>query len=57
MQSVQYRNMTDEELIRQAYIKHEDPLVLELCARIARLLDEKIELAETVKDLTGHIPH
>jgi hypothetical protein len=47
MQSVQYRNMTDEELLRLAYIKHEDPLVLELCARIARLLDENAELKLT----------
>lgn len=41
MQSVQYRNLTDEELLRHAYIESTDPLVQELCARIARLLDEK----------------
>jgi hypothetical protein len=54
MQSVQYRNMTDEELIRQAYIKHDDPLVLELCARIARLLDDKADLE---KEFASRIPH
>ena len=54
MQSVQYRNMTDEELIRQAYIKHEDPLVLELCARIARLLDDKADLE---RELASKIPY
>ena len=41
MQSVQYRNLTDEELLRYAYMESTDPLVQELCARIARLLDEK----------------
>ena len=54
MQSVQYRNMTDEELIRLAYIKHEDPLVLELCARIARLLDDKADLE---KEFASRVPH
>ena len=57
MQSVQYRNMTDEELIRLAYMQNENPLILELCSRIARLVDENRELSETVKDLAGHIPH
>lgn len=57
MQSVQYRNMTTEELLRLAYIEHESPLVLELCNRMAKLLDDNAELAETIKDLSGHIPH
>ena len=49
--------MTDEELIRLAYMQNENPLILELCSRIARLVDENRELGDTVKDLTGHIPH
>lgn len=36
--------MTDEELLRRAYIEREDPLVQELCSRIARLIDELQEL-------------
>ena len=49
--------MTDEELIRRAYIEHQDPLVLELCSRIAKLIDQNAELQDTVKDIAGHIPH
>lgn len=44
MSRVQLANMTDEELLRYAYMEKDDPLVLELCARIARLLDENAEL-------------
>lgn len=57
MSRVQFANMTDEELIRLAYIEHDQPLVLELCSRIAKLIDQNAELQETVKDLAGHIPH
>ncbi len=57
MSRVQFANMTDEELIRRAYIEHDQPLVLELCSRIAKLIDENAELKETVKDIAGHIPH
>lgn len=39
MQSVQYRNMTDEELLRRAYMQGADPLVKELCERLSKLLD------------------
>ena len=49
--------MTTEELLRLAYIEHENPLILELCNRMAKLLDDNAELQETVKDLAGHIPH
>lgn len=49
--------MTDEELIRRAYIEHDQPLVLELCSRIAKLIDENAELKDTIKDIAGHIPH
>lgn len=42
--------MTDEELIRRAYIEHDDPLVLELCSRIARLLDKNAELEKTLDE-------
>jgi len=44
MSRVQLTNMTDEELLRYAYMEKDDTLVLELCARIARLLDENAEL-------------
>lgn len=49
--------MTDEELIRRAYIEYQDPLVLELCSRIAKLIDENADFQETIKDIAGHIPH
>ncbi len=57
MSRVQFANMTDEELIRLAYIEHDQPLVLELCSRIAKLIDENAELKDTIKDIAGHIPH
>lgn len=57
MSRVQLANLTDEELIRQAYIQNENPMILELCSRIARLLDENAELKGTVADLAAHIPH
>jgi hypothetical protein len=57
MSRVQLANLTDEELIRQAYIENENPMILELCTRIARLLDENAELKGTVTDLSEHIPH
>jgi len=57
MSRVQLANLTDEELIRLAYIENENPMVLELCSRIARLLDENAELKGTVTDLSEHIPH
>jgi hypothetical protein len=44
MSRVQLANMTDEELLRYTYMEKEDPLVQELCARIARLIDENAEL-------------
>ena len=40
MSRVQLANMTDEELLRHAYMEKDDPLVQELCARVARLIDE-----------------
>ena len=57
MSRVQFANMTDEELIRLAYIEHDQPLVLELCSRIAKLIDENAELKGAVTDLSEHIPH
>ena len=57
MSRVQLAHLTDEELIRQAYIENENPMVLELCSRIARLLDENAELKGTSTDLSEHIPH
>ena len=57
MSRVQLAHLTDEELIRQAYIENDNPFVLELCNRIAKLIDENAELKETVKDIAGHIPH
>lgn len=57
MSRVQFAHLTDEELIRQAYIEHDNPLVLELCSRIAKLIDENAELKGTVTDLSEHIPH
>ena len=57
MSRVQLAHLTDEELIRQAYIENETPMVLELCNRIARLLDENAELKGTITDLSEHIPH
>jgi len=57
MSRVQLAHLTDEELIRQAYIENETPMVLELCNRIAKLIDENAELKATIKDLTEHIPH
>jgi uncharacterized small protein (DUF1192 family) len=44
MSRVQLANMTDEELLRYTYMEEENPLVQELCARIARLIDENAEL-------------
>lgn len=44
MSRVQLANMTDEELLRYAYMEKDDPMVQELCSRIARLLDENAEL-------------
>ena len=44
MSRVQLANMTAEELLRYAYIESKDPLVLELCKHIARLIDENAEL-------------
>jgi len=44
MPPVQLANMTDEELLRYTYMEEENPLVQELCARIARLIDENAEL-------------
>lgn len=49
--------MTDEELIRLAYMENENPLILELCSRIAKLIDERDDLADTNKDLLGRIPY
>ena len=49
MQSVQYRNMTDEELLRQAYMQGADPLVKELCERLIKLLDAEKLLQERAK--------
>ncbi len=46
MQSVQYRNMSDEELLQLIYMNNDDPLVRELCARIERLIDEKEMMKE-----------
>jgi len=57
MSRVQLAHLTDEELIRQAYIENENPFVLELCNRIAKLIDENAELNATIKDLTEHIAH
>jgi hypothetical protein len=57
MSPVQLAHLTDEELIRQAYIENEIPMVLELCNRMARLLDENAELNQTITDLSEHIPH
>ena len=57
MSRVQFANMTDEELIRLAYIEHDQPLVLELCSRIAKLIDQNAELKGAVTDLSEHIPH
>ena len=57
MSRVQLASLTDEELIRQGYIENENPMILELCSRIARLLDENAELKSTVADLSEHIPH
>jgi len=31
--------------------------VLELCSRIAKLIDENAELKGTITDLSEHIPH
>ena len=52
MSRVQLTNMTDEELLRYAYMEKDDALVLELCARIARLLDENAELKVQLKSQT-----
>ena len=41
MQSVQYKHLTDEELLRRAYMESVDPLVRELCERLAKLLDAR----------------
>jgi hypothetical protein len=49
MQSVQYRNMSDEELLQLVYMNNDDPLVRELCARIERLIDEKEVIKEIYK--------
>lgn len=57
MSRVQLASLTDEELIRQGYIENESPMHLELCSRMARLLDENAELKRTVQDLSEHIPH
>lgn len=57
MSRVQLAHLTDEELIRQAYIENDSPFVLELCNRIAKLIDENAELNATIKDLAEHIPH
>ena len=47
MQSVQYRNLSDEELLRHVYIQSVEPLnplVKELCERLSKLLDENDRL-------------
>lgn len=44
MSRVQLANMTHEELLRYAYMEKNDPLVQELCARMAQLIDENAEL-------------
>jgi len=55
MSPVQPTSLTDEELIRIAYIEHTDPLVLELCNRIARLIDKNDELEAHVKELIAQV--
>jgi hypothetical protein len=57
MSPVQLAHLTDEELVRHAYIENESPMVLELASRMARLLDENAELNQTITDLSEHIPH
>lgn len=57
MSRVQLAHLTDEELIRQAYIENENPIVLELCNRIAKLIDENADLKQAVQDFAAHIPH
>jgi hypothetical protein len=52
MSRVQLANMTDEELLRYAYMENDDALVQEMCARIARLLDENAELKVQLKSQT-----
>jgi hypothetical protein len=44
MSRVQLANMTNEELLRHAYMEKNDELVQELCMRIAQLIDENAEL-------------
>jgi hypothetical protein len=44
MSRVQLANMTTEEILRHAYMEKDDPLVQELCARVAQLIDENAEL-------------
>ena len=50
MSRVQLANMTDEELLRHAYMEKDDPLVQELCTRVARLIDENAELKASLTD-------
>lgn len=53
MSRVQLANLTDEELLRYAYIERNDFLVQELCARLGALLDTNLRLSDEVEDLTN----
>jgi hypothetical protein len=49
--------MTAEELLRHAYIESNDPLVLELCKHLARMLDENAELKTELQAKSPYARH